>query len=339
MLFYIFLLSIISCSSPDLSKLDKTDHFDGDVFFNPNVDMEKSFSDMFSFFTGDKEAWPEWVEINQKNPFINDLDNNSTRVTFINHASVLIETSGLNIITDPIYSERTSPVSFAGPKRHKLPGVSFDNLPKIDFILISHNHYDHMDLPTINRLVERDKSTILIGLGNCYYLDNRISKFCRELDWKNTFTKNDVEITFVEVQHWSKRGLFDRNKALWGGFVIDGTHKIYFGGDTGYGDHFEATALDHKLIDLSILPIGAYEPRWFMKKAHMNPMDALKAHSDLNSNKSLGIHHGTFQLTYEKMKDPIKQIKSLDPSGKFIILENGGSLIMKGSPVQYEISN
>ena len=228
------------------------------------------------------------------------------RATFINHSTVLIQTGGYNIITDPIYSERCSPVSFLGPKRVRNPGIRFDDLPKIDVIIISHDHYDHLDLPTVERLVARDHPKIYLGLGVGERLDSMHN--VTELDWwQRVEVGKDFYLSFVPVQHFSGRTLWDRNSTLWGGFVLEiGKRKIYFGGDSGYADHYKQTFEKFGAMDLALLPVGGYAPRDFMSFAHLDPRQAVQAHLDLHSRQSIGIHFGTFQLTSESMDEPIQ---------------------------------
>lgn len=327
-LFFLIFIVISSCSVPTVNR-PKSDHFDGKRFYNPKYpQMKKTIVDLLKWkINGDKKQWPEFVDITpQKVPQArNKVGELST--TFINHASFLIQIDGVNVLTDPIWSERTSPVSFAGPKRVKVAGVNFEDLPKIDVIIISHNHYDHFDIPTLERLIERDNPKIIWGLGNTHYLRDKYHKNAIELDWNEKTHFSGIEFHFLPSKHWSKRGLFDENCALWGAFAIKGSRLVYFGGDTGYSDHFKTANKIFGAFDLSLLPIGAYEPRWFMKDAHMNPQDAVKAHHDLKSKLSIGMHFGTFQLTDESIDAPVKDLfKSRLEADNFIVLKEGQSL-------------
>ena len=250
------------------------------------------------------------------------------RLTFINHATFLIQTGGYNILTDPIYSHRCSPVSFAGPARVHKPAIPFEKLPKIDVIVISHDHYDHLDRPTLARLIERDNPRIYVGLGVAARFDP--SERVVELDWwESVPVENNFLLTFAEVQHFSGRTLTDRNSTLWGAFVLEvGDKKIYFGGDSGYADHYKKTFQKFGPMDLALLPIGAYAPRFFMRNAHIDPRQAVQAHFDLQSRQSIGMHHGTFQLTSEPRDEPIqllekeKQRAGIAPQ-QFITLKPG----------------
>ncbi len=301
--------TLFACGSPKI-EIEKSDHFNGSTFNNlEKSNSEKGFLKFLKWkFTTKKEKWPNWVEIKQQKIPKEIVKKGEVSVTFINHATVLIQIDGVNIITDPIYSKRTSPFSFLGPKRVKLPGVKFEDLPKIDVVLISHNHYDSFDVKTLNKLIKRDNPKILFGIGNSYYLDEKDEKNIVEMDWKDQYEFRGLKFVFLPAKHWSKRNLNDANKSLWGSFAILGEKKVYFAGDTGYSNHFKNIQKQFGYFDLSLIPIGAYEPRWFMKEAHMNPKEAVLAHKDLKSKKSIGIHFGTFQLTNEAIDTPIKDL-------------------------------
>jgi L-ascorbate metabolism protein UlaG (beta-lactamase superfamily) len=237
------------------------------------------------------------------------------RASFINHATVLLQTQGLNFLTDPIWSDRASPVSFAGPKRVHPPGVAFKDLPKIDYVLISHNHYDHLDLETLKRLQKAFKPIFLVGLKVSNNLRSSLpdAKII-ELDWGQFYEiSKDKKIHFLPAQHWSARWPWDRNQTLWGAFAIETSGgNIYFAGDTGYGKHFKDAQKQFGKFKLALLPIGAYEPRNFMKYQHMNPEDAAQAARDLRAENSLGIHFGCFALATEGYGAPEQELAGLD---------------------------
>jgi L-ascorbate metabolism protein UlaG (beta-lactamase superfamily) len=259
-----------------------------------------------------------------------ELSENEVAVTFVNHATVLVQVQGTNILTDPVWSERVSPVSFAGPKRVRRPGIEISELPKIDFVIVSHDHYDHMDLPTLKALNQRFSPTFLVPLGDRETIENLGAKQVIELDWWQTLpASSDLEFVFTPTQHFSGRSPFAFRKSLWGSYVIKSNgHRIYFGGDGAYSTHYAEIAHRLGAMDLSFIPIGAYEPRWFMKSVHMNPAEAVQAHLDLKSKKSIGVHFGTFQLTEEKINQPVidleKAMKSRDLNGAdFSTLKEG----------------
>ena len=301
----------LSCTSSPGYKGPKSDHFNGKTFFNKYGKMKNDF---FSFlkwrFTANKGPWPNWVKNKLSTKPTKRIKESSLTATFINHATVLIQFGNINIITDPIFSKRCSPFSWIGPKRVREPGVKFEDLPPIDIVLISHNHYDHLDIPTLKKLAKRDNPIIISGLGNGQLFEKNQLKNYKDLDWGDTLELKGLKFHFLVAQHWSGRGLTDRLQTLWGSFLIekDGK-KVYFAGDTGYGPHFKDHGNTFAPVDLALLPIGAYRPRWFMKFAHMSPQDALKAHLDLKSKRSIGIHFGTFSLGDDAFDDPIKDLK------------------------------
>ena len=223
---------------------------------------------------------------------------NGLRITFVNHSTFLIQLDGLNVLTDPIWSERASPLTWIGPRRVRPPGITMEQLPPIDVVLLSHNHYDHMDLPTLRRLAREHRPTIYTGLKNGRKLAKEGIGNVVEMDWwQESAARSDMWITAVPAQHFSGRTPFDRDKTLWCGFMLQTERtSIYFAGDTGKGPHIEEIARRFPEIDVSILPIGAYRPEWFMGEVHMSPQDAVEAHRTLGSTVSIAGHFGTFPL-------------------------------------------
>lgn len=309
-----------------------SDHFDGKVFRNPWDSHDPRLFDVIKWkLTSTPAEWPESVE-NNPNPEIPPAyREGNVSITFVNHATFLIEVGGLNILTDPIWSERTSPVSWAGPKRVREPGIPFANLPKIHAVLVSHNHYDHLDLKTLQDLSKRDSPRIFVPLGDKEWLEDDGVKNLSELDWWNTVElNNEVKIHFAPAQHWSARGIHDHNRSLWGSFLIEYKGKtIYVAGDTGYGPHFQYAAERHSSIEVALLPIGAYEPRWFMKYQHMNPADTLQAVQDLKARHAIGMHFGCWQLTDEGIDEPVRalmeQLEGNPLKDRFLVPEVGGT--------------
>jgi L-ascorbate metabolism protein UlaG (beta-lactamase superfamily) len=241
------------------------------------------------------------------------VEGEAMRVTWIGHATTLIQTQGLNILTDPVWSERTSPVSFVGPKRVRAPGVRFEDLPKIDLVVISHNHYDHMDLATLERLWERDRPLIVSSLGNDTILRNSGIE-AQARDWRQSVpVRPGIEVVVERVHHWSTRWGTDRNRALWSGFTIRlPGGNIFFAGDTGLGDgSWVEEAARSGPFRLAILPIGAYEPRDFMRSNHINPDEAVGIFERLRPAMALGVHWGTVQLTFEAIDAPPRRLAEL----------------------------
>ncbi len=226
-------------------------------------------------------------------------------VTFIGHATFLIQAEAGNVLTDPMFSERAGPWNVFGPRRVRAPAIALDALPPISIVLLSHNHYDHCDVRTLRQLARRFDPIVVTPLGNARLLRSMGVRRVEELDWWQPAATTALAITLTPAHHFAARGLLDRNRALWGGFVvIAGTQRIYFAGDTAYAPFF--ADVRHRLgpIDLALLPIGAYEPRWFMKAVHMNPAEAVQAHLDLQATASIGMHFGTFQMTTEGIDEP-----------------------------------
>jgi L-ascorbate metabolism protein UlaG (beta-lactamase superfamily) len=235
------------------------------------------------------------------------------RVAFAGHASFLIQAAGLNILTDPVWSERASPFGFAGPKRVNPPGIGFDDLPRVDVVLVSHAHYDHMDLASIARLWARDQPKLVAPLGNDAIIRAHDAAIAvTTADWGDAVALSDaVGVHLVPVHHWAARGVLDRNHALWCGFVLTGAMpRTFFAGDTGFdgGRPFRDVARRFGAPDLALLPIGAYEPRWFMAPQHMNPDEAVQGFSLLAARHALGYHWGTFRLTNEGVEAPARDL-------------------------------
>ena len=285
-----------------------------------NAQNNKTFWDVLKWrMTSDRAAWPPFVDGNATPDAPARVDDNTVRITMINHASFLIQGAGVNIVTDPVFSDRASPFTFLGPKRHRAPGIALSDLPKLDAAIISHAHYEHLDRPSLEKIETAFAPRYYVPLRNHDLLPAPAQKDKRiaEMDWSDSLDLTPrVKIIFLPAQHWSARGLFDRNDRFWGAFLIrfsmpdGGMRQIYFAGDTGYNGHFAEVHKTYGTIDAALLPIGAYEPRWFMQMQHMNPSDAIMAHRDLASKRSIGMHFGTFQLTDEAIDQPEIDMKA-----------------------------
>jgi L-ascorbate metabolism protein UlaG (beta-lactamase superfamily) len=249
---------------------------------------------------GKRARWPQRVENKAFAPPPERVEGPGLKATWIGHSTVLLQTAGLNILTDPFLSERASPVGFAGPRRVRPPALTAERLPPIDIILLSHNHYDHMDLPALRQIAALHAPHVVTPRGNARWIRTASAAFrIDELHWGESMTFGGARIHLTPALHWSQRRLFDSNSALWGAFVIETAGgMIYFAGDTGFGagTTFEDVKRTFGAPRLSLLPIGAYEPRWLMEPQHMDPEEAVKAHMALGSRASLAIHHGTIQL-------------------------------------------
>lgn len=330
---FMILIAALGCSSPlKVTKdpsLIKAPYNEG-KFDNIEPFADKSFFDVLKWqltFSREKRDWPD--QIDQPLNRLKSQRSKDLKVTLIGHSTVLIQLDNLNILTDPQYSLRASPVSWTGPKRVVKPAIPFKELPPIDIVVVSHNHYDHLDLPTLKRLNDKFSPKIYVGLGNKYLLNQYEITNVIEMDWWDSLAFKGIKIDFVPVQHWSARGLFDKRETLWGGFVISGTKKVFFAGDTGYGKVFKTIGEKYQPIDLSLIPIGAYQPREFMKNAHVWPDESVKIMQDTGTRKAMGIHFGTFaDLTDEYIDQPQKDLKAaLDKrnmnSSDFIVPEFG----------------
>jgi L-ascorbate metabolism protein UlaG (beta-lactamase superfamily) len=292
-----------------------SDHFDGERFFNPGMKTPptrgpRRFFSRWASANGRAE-WPERVAVTPTVP-PRRVEGQEMRVTWIGHATVLVQTQGINILTDPVWSERTSPLSFVGPRRVRAPGVRFDDLPKIDLVVVSHNHYDHMDLPTLRRLWQRDRPRIISSLGNDALLRGHgIAAVAR--DWRGSVRVGPAEVVVERVHHWSTRWGTDRNRALWSGFTIRlPGGNIFFAGDTGWGDgSWVREAARSGPFRLAILPIGAYEPRDVMMGSHVDPEESMRIFEILRPRMALGMHWGTVQLTFEAIDDPPRRLAAL----------------------------
>ena len=293
-----------------------TPHFDGKRFSNPGHVKDSSVAGyLWLRITGSQAPWPESVPVAPEPPPPARVDDGSARVTFIGHATVLIQMAGLNILTDPVWSERASPLGFAGPKRVQAPGVAFEALPKIDAVLISHDHYDHLDLPTLKRLDARDRPRVIAPLGNRALLATSMpASQVSEHDWGDRVVLERGAVVHLEpMLHGSGRTPFDQQTTLWAAFVLQaGALKIYHVGDTGYGDGsiFRATGQKHGGFDLAILPIGAYEPASFMADSHMPPAEAVKVMADVRARRAMAHHFEAFQLGFEAYDAPRQALRA-----------------------------
>lgn len=288
-----------------------SNHFDGTRFFNPGGVQPRSILEVARWQLGRggeawPAAWPSPFPPDRPPPRVTGAD---LRVSFVGHATFLLQGGGLNILTDPVWSERASPFASLGPRRVNPPGIAFDDLPPIDVVLISHGHYDHLDVTTVSRLWRRDRPRIVAPLGQDATIRGESADIIvTTADWGDTVPLGPgVEVVLEQVHHWSARGMMDRNRALWCGFVIRGLGQgIFFAGDTGFdeGRPFRRIAERHGALGLALLPIGAYEPRWFMADQHMNPAEAVEGFRALGARQALGYHWGSFRLTDEGVGQP-----------------------------------
>jgi L-ascorbate metabolism protein UlaG (beta-lactamase superfamily) len=309
-----------STSHPTFPK-----HFDGKRFYNPDAPQAPGLLKALRWkLTSRPEPSPSFIDdVHQSIP-PRRVEGSVLRATLVNHSTVLLQQRGYNILTDPIWSERTSPLSWVGPRRRRKPGVSLENLPPIDAVLISHNHYDHLDLPTLRWLAARANATFVVPARVARLLHAKNVVPVLELDWGESLPLPGFTIHSVPALHSSSRRIYDRNRTLWCGYVIECRERIvYFAGDTAYGGHFAQIREEFGSPHLALLPIGAYEPRWFMSPIHMSPHEAIQAHEILGARTSIAIHHGTFQLADDGLDTPRKQLSACAPPDSFLILANG----------------
>ncbi len=277
-----------------------------------------------------RTPWPAHVDEPPRRPPV--LDGAVAVVTFIGHATFLIQTAAGNILTDPMYSRRAGPLNVFGPRRVRPPAIPLDDLPPISMVLLSHNHYDHCDRRTLRVLAQRFDPLVVTPLGNGPLVRSCGIRRVEELDWWQEAKSSPLPIVLTPAQHFSARGPLDRNRALWGGFMIAaGATRIFFAGDTAYAPFFRDVRQRLGPIDLALLPIGAYEPRWFMQPVHMNPAEAVLAHLDLDASESVGMHFGTFQLTTEGIDEPLRALEAACrahniPLARFRTLHFGASV-------------
>ncbi|WP_342591942.1 MBL fold metallo-hydrolase [Jiella sonneratiae] len=320
-----------------------SDHFDGTRFHNPGQGrVDRRFADLLKWqFSGERARWPAAVPVT---PAVPAPRVDGLRATMVGHATVLIQVAGLNVLTDPVFSPRMSPVGFAGPKRVSEPGIRFDDLPPIDVVLLSHDHYDHCDIATLSRLMKRDRPRVVTALGNDVLLQRAVPGIDVVAgDWGDSFPLDrrrrsngagGATVDLVPAQHWSRRRISDTRMRLWCGFVLRaGGSTVYFVGDSGFGDGaiFRKVRAGFGAPDLALIPIGAYAPRWFMQPQHMDPEEAAAVFADLGAAQAVAIHWGTVQLTDEPFGEPPARLReALDARGiapeRFRTLSPGESL-------------
>ncbi len=314
-----------------------SDHCDGRRFLNPRGHVNRTWLDVLKWRrTSKAHPWPKSVALDPQSlpPFNAE---GKVSCTLINHATFLLRFPGCNVLTDPIFSDCAGPLGRLGPRRVHPPGIDFKQLPHIDIILLSHDHYDHCDLPTLRRCAWEHGPIIIAPLGHRALLrragfeDDKIT----ELDWwQNHVGTGGLTITFTPARHWSNRLSGKRNGRLWGGFYLQTKdQRVLFTGDTAY-DHEHFTSIRQRLgaPDLALIPIGAYEPRWFMAAQHCNPAEAVQIHTELDTRQSVGMHWGTFQLTDEARDEPVKALQeAMEQRGisadQFRVLQPGETLV------------
>lgn len=298
-------------------SLPLTDHFNGKTFFQPHHATAGKITDLLKWkLTSRPARWPTQVSI-PRQPAPPKATSGRTVITWIGHATFLIQTREGNVLTDPVFSERTSPVQWAGPRRVHPPGVALADLPRIHAVLLSHDHYDHCDTHSLQQLARAHDPVFIAPLRHRQLLQQAGARQIVELDWWQEHALGAAHIQLTPSQHWSNRFGTPRNHRLWGGYYLtlpraevnSAPHRIWFVGDTGY-DEALGHDIRHRLgpPDVALMPIGAYEPRWFMAPMHMNPQEAVQLHQAVGAGVSIGMHWGTFQLTDEAREAPLQAL-------------------------------
>ncbi len=335
-----FFMTAASCAAQYVDA-DKP-HHKGKRFRNPDLKEDHGFFEFLRWrwerlWKNIPSAASHDFPIANNNPEFLRENNTQKTLTWIGHATMLLQVDGFNILTDPHFSGYASPVQWAGPKRVVRPGISLHDLPVIHVVVISHDHYDSLDTGSILSLYHREggKNTgFFVPLGMKKWFTNLGVHGVIELDWWDEYRIDSLKIIATPMQHWSKRNPFTRNRHLWASWIVTlGDFSFYFGGDTGYSPHFKEIGQRYGPFDLAALPIGAYEPRWFMKNHHINPEEAVQAHKDLRASKSVAMHWGTFMLTDEPLDEPpIRLRASMVHEGlsdkEFLILKHGETIVL-----------
>ena len=290
-----------------------SDHCDGERFFNPAGRLQaRGFFELPRWWwqrlvLREGSHWPDTVPAPPVPVLPENIPAGQLAVTFLGHSTFLLQLPGLNILTDPVFATRAGPFGFLGPKRVRPPALRLPELPRIDVVLLSHNHYDHLDLAALRWLARQHRPEIITTLGNQAWLAARGVAQVVELDWwQSHVARAHLDVTCTPAQHFAARAPWDRCRTLWGGFMLRTVAgQIYFAGDTGWSPHFAEIKTRLGAPALALLPIGAYEPRWFMEPVHLNPDEAVRAHLALGARESIGMHFGTFQLTNEDIDEPL----------------------------------
>jgi len=273
-------------------------------------ELNKSFRDLLEWQRNKSEPIISFIDLSEdwKKFDLKEMDN---YFIWIGHSTFLIKKNGITILTDPIFSDRASPFKSIGPQRLIPPALYLKDIPHIDYVTVSHNHYDHLDINSLKKISKlHPKAIFLVPAGDLKLLKRKKIRNVYEFNWWEKFETENIKFTFTPVQHWSKRGLFDRNKSLWGGWYIKyPDYSIYHAGDTGYSNDFITTKERLGSPKYAFIPIGAYDPEWFMARGHVNPEDAVKIMIDLEAEQAFGMHWGTFVLTDEDTLEPPQRLK------------------------------
>lgn len=310
-------------------------HLGDGTFCNSNGRaISKSFAQLFKWRREAPGVELLAFPLAGNNPRYLQENRSEPTLTWIGHATLLLQIGGVNILTDPHFSGRASPFSFSGPKRGTAPGLALDDLPPVDLVLVSHNHYDHLDAESVRALQQRHRPRFVAPLRLARTLAGMGAENISELDWGERFAAGGVSIAAEPSHHWSARGLFDRNETLWASYVVSAAgYRFLFIGDTGYSRDYAALGDKYGGFDLAAIPIGAYAPRWFMKEAHINPAEAVQIFQDLRARRAVATHWGVFPLTNEPMDEPPRKLReALAAAGiseaQFSVWQHGESRLL-----------
>jgi L-ascorbate metabolism protein UlaG (beta-lactamase superfamily) len=304
-------------------------HFNGKTFFNPGEAADHGIADLLKWKLNAKPVpWPSHVEPRRR-PLPSRPSGDGVEATWIGHSTFLLQSAALTVLTDPVFSDVAGPLAWLGSKRTVPPAYLLGDLPKVDLVLLSHDHYDHCDIPSLRALARRDDPVIIAPLGHRPLLEGPGFSKIVELDWwQDSACLPGVDVTLVPARHWCRRSPLATNVRLWGGFMVRmGGRLVYFVGDSGYeAGLFAEIGRRCGAPDLALVPIGAYEPRWFMKAAHMNPAEAVQLHREVGARRSIAMHWGTFQLTDEGREEPVRDLEAAGgPASGFVAFEPGES--------------
>ncbi len=333
----VLIVFAVSGFTPPVHQGPISNHFDGTRFYNLVPREGRDYSRLMTNLLKGQIRRGKWQALpNQPFPLPPErIYGDDLQITFVNHSTVLIQTQGLNLLTDPIWSDYCGPVPVVSPKRFREPGVAWSQLPKIDAVLVSHSHYDHLDLPTLKQLWQRDQPVFFVGLGNQSLLKKEGIENVQAMDWWQSYALSPTTTVIgTPAQHWSRRSLLDQNRRLWMGFLVTTPGgNLFFAGDTAMGPHFHMLRKRFGPMRFSALPIGAYEPRWFMKGSHISPDEAIEVHRILDSETSLAIHFGTFRLGTDSQFEAVESLKQARSAQKidkneFLIMEFGETRLL-----------
>ena len=327
-----------TAASNDGWRTRASDHFDParQRFFNPWKNTDKSFGDLLRWWvTAERRAWPHHVENRRYPPPPASVPHGHAAVTLLGHAGTLIRIGGAVVLTDPHFSPHAGPLGRFGPRRVREPGVGPEALPSADAVFVSHNHYDHLDAASLRWLDRHHHPLFVVPLGLASLLRRLGMQRVVELDWWEGITVGPIEVILTPAQHWSNRAMFDLRRSLWAGCMLRARsgEQVYFAGDSGYAPCFAEIRDRLGPPPVALLPIGAYEPRWFMRDHHMDPEDAVRAHLDLGARTSIAIHHAFFRLTDEGFGDPARELSAAlerhgVPPDAFRVLDVGESVTL-----------